>query len=612
MQVTRNAGSVTVSTYYYKIELNEGSFRLSDPRMGHVLLDCPSALVVRPQLDAAQRHWSHVRWDVQSSGSGKVEITLHHASEDGGPDVVLTLLCFDKHIEMHAVTGPLKAACRVASWDLFAPGASLNLFHLHHWRNVHGHTGTYETHNLYQGSRYGQDIDPALNPEIARQWTAATDVTTFSTDWQFAPRPSLLLLQRDSVMLGLATCGLSHGFGLQLLAAANQLHYCRIDYGGAENGQTVAVGECAASPRFYLWLDYSGSVWDSVDHYVGLLREDGMIGPPRSYRDAPHWWTRPMYCTWNDQGYLASSGVTYNWMGDAAPSTSPTTAFNEPMLDALLDTLERERLNIGAVIIDDGWQTNRGQWEPAPQRFPRLREQIERIHDLGMKAVLWIAPLDFWEGADVLSHPEWLCGRGVLGRFGMPLVDYSDPRTQEGIVLPMLDRFFGDGPGCLNADGLKLDFMAEKVQPVFPVHDPEWRGEERFILRMIELLNARMKSIKPDAVMLGCVAHPFFTNCQDLIRTYDVPVSQHQHADRAEMLRHFNPGNYVSLDLSESRSLSDIEQHIEMALRDNMLYELARVAPDPASGQFALGPDYYPLLHRKLQSWPQSEVPCEQ
>jgi hypothetical protein len=187
--------------------------------------------------------------------------------------------------------------------------------------------------------------------------------------------------------------------------------------------------------------------------------------------------------------------------------------------------------------------------------------------------------------------------------YTVPLADFSHPRVQEEYVKPLMRSLFSDAPGCLNADGLKTDFMADKIHPVFPVYDRAWRGEERFIQCTLQLFYDEMKAHKPDAMMLGCTAHPFFIGCQDLIRTYDVPNSQRQHADRCTMLRHLNPGNLVSLDMSETRSLADIEEHLAMAYQENMLYECGRIAPDPNTGEFALGAEYRTLLKRKLGAW---------
>ncbi|MBN2413198.1 alpha-galactosidase [candidate division KSB1 bacterium] len=60
-------------------------------------------------------------------------------------------------------------------------------------------------------------------------------------------------------------------------------------------------------------------------------------------------------------------------------------------------------------IIDDGWQTNRGDWEIDTQKFPNgLKPVFDYIRSLGMKPGLWISLTT----ADTISrvyqqHPEW-------------------------------------------------------------------------------------------------------------------------------------------------------------------------------------------------------------
>jgi len=60
-------------------------------------------------------------------------------------------------------------------------------------------------------------------------------------------------------------------------------------------------------------------------------------------------------------------------------------------------------------IIDDGWQTNRGDWEIDTNKFPNgLKPVFDYIRSLGMKPGLWISLTT----ADTLSkvyqqHPEW-------------------------------------------------------------------------------------------------------------------------------------------------------------------------------------------------------------
>lgn len=56
----------------------------------------------------------------------------------------------------------------------------------------------------------------------------------------------------------------------------------------------------------------------------------------------------------------------------------------------------------------------------------------------------------------------------------MPMIDFSNPKVQKEYVEPLARLFFSSEPDCLDADELKLDFMADKIHPVFPVYDTEW------------------------------------------------------------------------------------------------------------------------------------------
>lgn len=73
---------------------------------------------------------------------------------------------------------------------------------------------------------------------------------------------------------------------------------------------------------------------------------------------------------------------------------------------------EAKKLGMGWVTMDDGWQTNLGDWEPNPQKFPRgdasVRELVDKIHAQGMKAQLWWAPLAVSPTSNLArEHGDW-------------------------------------------------------------------------------------------------------------------------------------------------------------------------------------------------------------
>ena len=51
------------------------------------------------------------------------------------------------------------------------------------------------------------------------------------------------------------------------------------------------------------------------------------------------------------------------------------------------------------LIVDDGWQTddtNRGyafcgDWQISPRRFPDMPAHVRRVHEMGLKYIVWYA-----------------------------------------------------------------------------------------------------------------------------------------------------------------------------------------------------------------------------
>ncbi|WP_319592458.1 alpha-galactosidase [uncultured Draconibacterium sp.] len=64
---------------------------------------------------------------------------------------------------------------------------------------------------------------------------------------------------------------------------------------------------------------------------------------------------------------------------------------------------------IEEFVIDDGWQTNRGDWEIDYNKFPNgLKPVFDSIKTMGMKPGLWLALATVEEGSRILQeHPEW-------------------------------------------------------------------------------------------------------------------------------------------------------------------------------------------------------------
>jgi alpha-galactosidase len=74
-----------------------------------------------------------------------------------------------------------------------------------------------------------------------------------------------------------------------------------------------------------------------------------------------------------------------------------------------LESLRRSHLPLEYVQIDDGWQEEIGDWLNVNEKFPRgLTWLVERIHEAGFKAGLWLAPFLMGEKSRLWKeHREW-------------------------------------------------------------------------------------------------------------------------------------------------------------------------------------------------------------
>lgn len=124
-----------------------------------------------------------------------------------------------------------------------------------------------------------------------------------------------------------------------------------------------------------------------------------------------------------------------------------------------------------AVIMDDGWQTDdsargyayTGDWKP--QRLVDIKEHVQRVHDMGMKYILWYSVP--FVGYESQNHARFK---------GMYLYDIDrmkasvfDPRYPQ--VRAFLIQTYLDAQKKWDLDGFKLDFVDSFRVPDAPHPD---------------------------------------------------------------------------------------------------------------------------------------------
>ena len=118
-------------------------------------------------------------------------------------------------------------------------------------------------------------------------------------------------------------------------------------------------------------------------------------------------------------------------------------------------------LGFDICIVDDGWQTDNnlgsygycGDWIPAPSKLPDMAGHVKRVHDIGMKYILWYSvPL---MGYHSMYYPRF---REMLLRDDPGLTaGVLDPRYRE--VREFLVDTYKKALREWDLDGFKLDFI---------------------------------------------------------------------------------------------------------------------------------------------------------
>ena len=127
----------------------------------------------------------------------------------------------------------------------------------------------------------------------------------------------------------------------------------------------------------------------ALTRYAATLRLDT--------RDIAYYESLAQVAAW----WAAQPGYAPSPVPDAArrPMYSTWYSMHQSVTPEAIETQCRlsQELGCHAVIVDDGWQTadsargygHTGDWRPAPERIPDMAAHVRRVHDLGMKYILW-------------------------------------------------------------------------------------------------------------------------------------------------------------------------------------------------------------------------------
>jgi hypothetical protein len=340
------------------------------------------------------------------------------------------------------------------------------------------------------------DVGALVRPASERTGIGVTgDGALGRGHYFFTPAPLYLALTVDEsswLDLGVIAPLEQLTFSNLVYDAGDRLFSLRLEY----EGHTEVDGEFEA-PALLLTLGVP-------DPYTGLRRHRDDLAargaaPAVEERDAPAWWSEPIFCGWGAQVHRAKeTGVPWG-----APAT-------QEAYDGFLGALEANGVVPGTVVIDDKWQSTYGANDADTAKWPDLRGWIAARHARGQKVLLW------WKAWDPEGVPPELC---VRTPDGAPVgLDPTNPATREFLV-EMVGRLLG--PAGLDADGLKIDFTARTPSGrALSAHGSSWG-----IAMLHELLRVvydAAKAAKADALLITQTPHPAFVDVADMIRLNDM------------------------------------------------------------------------------------------
>ena len=278
---------------------------------------------------------------------------------------------------------------------------------------------------------------------------------------------------------------------------------------------------------------------DAVGASVAWARAHGFL-PPVGRSEVPAWWSEPIFCGWGQMRYDYRRDHQGHENGNFINVTSYCT---ELRYRNYLTALDEAGVDPGTIVIDMGWAREAARAAPDPDRWADLRGFVDEQHARGRKVLLWFTPFV------AQGLPVEAC-MTLDGEIVAP--DPTSPLYAQILAAELRTMLSGEA-GCLDADGLKIDFtqcvpsedgrFVNRVQhfgglinetdptSMYPrlstgrtslvtTHAPAWGIE--IVRRAMELVHRGAKSAKPDAMVMAHTANPYFADVVDVLRLNDL------------------------------------------------------------------------------------------
>lgn len=363
---------------------------------------------------------------------------------------------------------------------------------------------------------YSPDLNRSLLPKQGKTSFSLSSLELRSDDsfargdgGRFIIPPYYANLRIGDCVLGFGC--LTHSRAIQGLepTVCDDTFWMQYDY----QGQMRLCEEGTAGETFFLCA--CDSYEEGLKNYLSALRAYRQSG--EKYAAWQDFWSGPVYCTIGDQAYQAMLDT-----GSIAEKNFDFYA-TQDFTQKMLDLADSKGLRFKMLIIDAGWMKSVGLWDCHTGRFPDMRAFIDEQRKKGLHVVLWYTPYDtqFNGVCEYIEreHPDWRL-KNKKGETRQ-LLDYTNPAVRD-FVAERIRYLLSDEEGCLNADGLKVDFYYHLYdESGFSFYDPAYGSGELLQYKVLKHIYDCCKRVKPQAYIEGSSANPMFNDTQDACRLND-------------------------------------------------------------------------------------------
>lgn len=267
----------------------------------------------------------------------------------------------------------------------------------------------------------------------------------------------------------------------------------------AKTPTSLRTGECEENACIEWELNFFTIPVAPLKEYTATVRIDTRnIAYYDAIYDSVTWWEQscgyqPAYVPEHARLPMNSLWYTYHQQLDVE--------------DIIKECALSKPMGMDTVIVDDGWQTddnNRGyqfcgDWEVAPAKVPDMKDFVRRVHETGMKIMLWFSVPFMGTGAKNYERFRDM----LLDQTGDKRTYFSlDPRYKE--VREYLIDIYAKAVGEWGFDGLKLDFIDAFLLRGKSLEHDERRDhvslEDAIDTLMIEVTDT-LRSINPEVLI---------------------------------------------------------------------------------------------------------------